>query len=573
MAKLLKRASDQIYSTSSVVSLFDTDDSCTDHYAEDLLSVYYDGAIGINKEGKILFINKTASKITGWLQSEAKDQDLENIFKFNNEVLEQSYKKIIDKIVNTGEMFGPVKKHVINSKKNKNITIDFSISQLDESTVILMFHKINDKNEQQRPLLYQFSHDTLTRLANRNTLQQSIQHLHNNYKRSSKTYSLLLLDIDRFKLINDNYGHNVGDQLLQLIAERMQVFIRNKDNIGRWGGEEFLCLLPDVNTNTACKIAERLCQSISEHPFIVDEQEISITVSIGVSNFPDNGDNTEVLHRIADSTLHAAKQSGRNRIHSSLQLTENIFSIGTQLENALNENRIVPVYQPIFDLTSGKHVAVESLARIQEDEGTLIPATEFIDVAVKLQLVHRIDHQIIKKMIQRCTESLIETENSLPHFVNISADLLRHPQLVQDIIEFAHAKCDEYGFSHTDTKPIVVEITEQEFFGETNDVKDLLAPFIDFGMQLAIDDFGSGYSSLSYLADLPIKYLKFDGALIKRVAYEDRAKKIINGIQKMAESLELITIAEHIENQATLDVLRELGVSWGQGYFSAAPSE
>ena len=573
MAKLLKRASDQIYSTSSVVSLFDTDDSCTDHYAEDLLSVYYDGAIGINKEGKILFINKTASKITGWLQSEAKDQDLENIFKFNNEVLEQSYKKIIDKIVNTGEMFGPVKKHVINSKKNKNITIDFSISQLDESTVILMFHKINDKNEQQRPLLYQFSHDTLTRLANRNTLQQSIQHLHNNYKRSSKTYSLLLLDIDRFKLINDNYGHNVGDQLLQLIAERMQVFIRNKDNIGRWGGEEFLCLLPDVNTNTACKIAERLCQSISEHPFIVDEQEISITVSIGVSNFPDNGDNTEVLHRIADSTLHAAKQSGRNRIHSSLQLTENIFSIGTQLENALNENRIVPVYQPIFDLTSGKHVAVESLARIQEDEGTLIPATEFIDVAVKLQLVHRIDHQIIKKMIQRCTESLIETENSLPHFVNISADLLRHPQLVQDIIEFAHAKCDEYGFSHTDTKPIVVEITEQEFFGETNDVKDLLAPFIDFGMQLAIDDFGSGYSSLSYLADLPIKYLKFDGALIKRVAYEDRAKKIINGIQKMAESLELITIAEHIENQAILDVLRELGVSWGQGYFSAAPSE
>lgn len=572
MAKLLQRASDQNYNTSSIVSLFDADDACTDHYAEDLLSVYYDGAIGINKDGKVLFINKTASKITGWLQSEAKDQSLENIFKFNNEVLEQSYIKIINKIINTGQMFGPVKKHIINSKKNKNITIDFSISQLDESTVILMFHKLNDKNEQ-RPLLYQFSHDSLTRLPNRNTLQQSIQHLHNNYKSSSKTYSLLLLDIDRFKLINDNYGHNIGDQLLQLIAERMQVFIRNKDNIGRWGGEEFLCLLPDANTNTACKIAERLCQGISEQPFIIDEQEISITVSIGVSNFPDNGDNTEELHRIADSTLHAAKQNGRNRIHSSLQLTENIFSTGTQLEKALNENRITPVYQPIFDLTSGKHVAIEALARIQEENENLIPAHEFIDAAVELQLVHRIDHQIIKKMVQRCTENLIKTESSLPHFVNISADLLRHPQLVQDIINFAHNKCDEYGFSKTDKKPIVIEITEQEFFGGTNEVKDLLAPFIDFGMQLAIDDFGSGYSSLTYLADLPIQYLKFDGSLIKRVAYEDRAKKIINGIQKMAESLELITVAEHIENQATLDVLRELGVSWGQGYFSAAPSK
>ena len=572
MAKLLQRASDQNYSTSSIVSLFDADDDCTDHYAEDLLSVYYDGAIGINKDGKILFINKTASKITGWLQSEAKNQSLENIFKFNNEVLEQSYIKIINKIINTGQMFGPVKKHIINSKKNKNITIDFSISQLDENTVILMFHKLNDNSEQQRPLLYQFSHDTLTRLANRNTLLQSIKHLHEDYKKSAKTYSLLLLDIDRFKLINDNYGHNIGDQLLQLIAERMQIFIRDKDNIGRWGGEEFLCLLPDASTNTACRIAERLCQSISEQPFIIDEQEISITVSIGVSNFPDNGDNTEELYRIADSTLHAAKQNGRNRIHSSLQQTENIFSIGTQLENALNENRITPVYQPIFDLASGKHVAIEALARIQEENENLIPASEFIDAAIKLQLVHRIDHQIIKKMIQRCTENLIKTESSLPHFVNISADLLRHPQLVQDIITFSHNKCDEHGFSKTDKKPIVIEITEQEFFGETNEVKDLLAPFIDFGMQLAIDDFGSGYSSLSYLADLPIKYLKFDGALIKRVAYEDRAKKIINGIQKMAESLELITVAEHIENQATLDVLRELGVSWGQGYFSAKPA-
>ena len=574
MANPLQRSSDQIDNSSSVVSLFETDaDACSEHYAEDLLSVYYDGAIGVNKNGEIIFINKTASKITGWLQSDAKKQSLEKVFKFNNDVLEKSYLKIINKVIESGQVFGPIKKHLIKTKKNNDVFVDFSVSPLDENSVILMFHKLHENGKQHRPLLYQFSHDTLTRLANRNTLQQSIKHLHHNYKNLDKTYSLLLLDIDRFKLINDNYGHAIGDQLLQLIAERMQNFIRDKDNIGRWGGEEFLCILPDADVDTACTIAERLRQNIFEHPFVINDQTISLTVSIGVSNFPADGNHTDELFRVADTTLYTAKQNGRNRIHSSQQLTDNIFSVGTLLENALNENRITPVYQTIFELSSGKHVATEALARIQEKNGKLIEANEFIDAAVKLQLVHRIDHQIILKTMMRCIDNLSQDSNSFPHFVNVSADLLRHPKLVQDIIEFATKKCDEYGFSKTDKKPIVIEITEQEFFGETEEVKSLLTPFIDFGMQLAIDDFGSGYSSLTYLADLPISYLKFDGALIKRVAYEDRARKIINGIQKMAESLELITIAEHIENQATLDALRELGVSWGQGYFSAEPAQ
>jgi len=567
-----QRASDQIQSTSSVVSLFD--ESGTDHYAEDLLSIYYDGAIAINKEGEIIFINKTASKITGWLHDDARQQPLDTVFQFCNDILEQSYLKIITKVIQSGHIFGPIKRHLIKTKKNKDIYVDFSISPLDDNTAMLMFHKISLASDlQQRPMLYQFSHDTLTRTANRNTLQQSINHLHNNYKYKRSTYSLLLLDIDRFKLINDNYGHKTGDQLLQLIAERMQHFIRDKDNLGRWGGEEFMCILPDTDIETASKIAERICHGMAEQPFVLDHHEVAVTVSIGVSNYPKDGANPEELFRVADTTLYQAKQNGRNRIHSSQQTTGNIFSKGSLLEKALNENRIIPVYQPIFNLKSGEQVAEEALARIQDADETLIAAHEFIDAAVELQMVHRIDSQIFEKMITRCAESYLQSPNTLPHFVNLSADLLRHPQLVEEIIQFAKEKYDECGLSSCEAKPIVIEITEQELLGDMNEVKALLAPFIDFGMPLAIDDFGSGYSSLTYLADLPISYLKFDGSLIKRVAYEDRAKKIINGIQKMAESLKLITIAEHIEDQATLDVLRELGVSWGQGYFSAIPAK
>ena len=570
-----QRASDHTHSILPKDPLIDLDvNACMfpEHDAEELLSIYRDGVIGINKYGVISFINKAACKLTGWQQEEVKNQHIEKIFQFNNNIFEKPMLEIFNNVVDSSHPFGPISHHQIKTKTNNPLIVDFSISPLDDSTIILMF-RTTKKNHQQRTLLYQVSHDPLTRLANRNTLQQTINHLHNDYKKLNKIYSVLLLGIDRFKVINDSYGYNIGDQLLQLIAERMQLFIRDKDNIGRWGGEEFLCILPDTDIGAACEIAERICSEISDEPFLVDENKIPITVSIGIASYPIDGNHPEKLFRIADTTLHEAKQNGRNRIHSSQQSTGNIFSIGTLLENALTEERITPVYQPIFELSTGKQVAEEALARIQTTNGELIEAHTFIDAAVELQMVHRIDYQIIKKIISRCANDFVKSQNSLPHFVNVSADLLRHPQLVKEIIQFANKKCDECYQIKCEKKPIVIEITEQELIGDINEVKNLLTPFIECGMPLAIDDFGSGYSSLTYLADLPIKYLKFDGSLIKRVAYEDRARKIINGIQKMAESLELITIAEHIEDQATLDVLCELNVSWGQGYFSAKPAE
>ncbi len=546
-----------------------------EQYTEDLLAGYYDGVIGLDASAHITLINKTACQITGWTQTEALQQPLHRIFKFVDTLQAKTCREMISDIINNGQILGPIKNHQIQLRNGTILNIDFSISPLDEQTAILMFHEADHENSKQKnPLLYQFSHDSLTRLANRDTLQRAMHHLHNEFQQQGKAYSILLLDVDRFKLVNDNFGHQAGDQLLQLLAERMQHFIRSKDNIGRWGGEEFLCLLPDADHETACLIAQRLVQGIADQPFLLNQQKIHISASIGIASYPRDGDDPEQLLRVADNTLYHAKQNGRNRIHSTKQLTENIFSVGTQLENALNENRIIAVYQPIFDLMTGEQVAEEALARIQDENGELIPANDFIDAAVELQMVHRIDHQVIRTMVTRCYESFSQSKTSCPHFVNISADLLRHPQLVKDIIDFARSTCNEKcEQKQCEKKPFVIEITEQELLGEVDEVKKLLAPFIEFGMPLAIDDFGSGYSSLSYLADLPISYLKFDGSLIKRVAFEERARKIITGIQRMAESLELVTIAEHIENQQTLDALREIGVSWGQGYFSARPAE
>lgn len=557
--------------TESGVSTQHKQTSRNENYT-DVCSIFGDGLIAINKKGQINFINKIACKLTGWAQREAENQLFTNIFKLNaNSTLDQP---LIRRVIEYGQLIAPTIEQEIQTKNNNILPITFSLSPLDENTAILIFRQFKHANDQiMHSLIYQANYDSLTRVLNRTALQTKLKNIHLHAENTKKTYSTLLLDIDRFKLINDSYGQMVGDKILQLMAERIQVFIRDNDIAGRWAGAEFFCILPDTKLNNASIIAERLRHSICEKAFIIDDEEIFISSSIGIANYPHDGNSPEELFCVVDATLYEAKSKGRNRTHNSLQATNNIFSVGSQLEKALNNHRIVSVHQPIVNLSGEQPVAEEALARILEEDGSLLAAGQFIDAAVKLQLVHRIDFKIIRSTIVRSCMNYAKNGSSFPLFVNISADFLRRPELVREIVELAKRAFIAYDMDKLDKKPLVIEITEQELLHDIEDIQRILAPLIELGLELAIDDFGSGYSSLTYLSDLPISYLKYDGSLIKRIATEERAKKIITGIQRMAESLELVTIAEHIEDEETANALREIGVTWGQGYYYGQPSK
>lgn len=534
-----------------------------------ICSIFSDGIIGINKDGKINFINKIACKLTGWSQTEAVKQSIEELFQ-----LTTLSKDTVAYVIKTGQLFSPMLKQEIRTKDNTAVLVNFSISPLNKDSAILMLRQHQqDENKQMPALPYQANYDALTRLLNRNALQACIRRLHHKSRLTEETYSLLLLNIDRFKLVNDRFGQLMGDRLLQLIAERIQCFIRDNDIAGRWTGGEFLCILPETRMDSASQIAERLRKNLCETAFVLEQHEIFISTSIGVSNFPLDGNNPEELFCIADATLYEAKRKGSNRVQNNTLLKNSIFSIGSQLENAINTKKIIPVHQSIVDLKSGEKVAEETLARIQEPDGSLIEAGDFIDAAVKLQLIHRIDYTILCSTISRCCIHFVKNKPRFPYFVNVSADFLRRPELVQQAISFAKKEFKIYGLDRFEKKPIVLEITEQELLHDLSDVNKTLNPFIELGFDLAIDDFGSGYSSLTYLSDLPISYLKYDGSLIQRITTEERARKIITGIQLMAESLELITIAEHIEDEETLKIIQDIGVTWGQGYYYARPEK
>ncbi|MHB1677996.1 MAG: putative bifunctional diguanylate cyclase/phosphodiesterase [Sulfuriferula sp.] len=411
--------------------------------------------------------------------------------------------------------------------------------------------------------------DPLTNLLNRRALQEVINRVYAYAKRSVQPFSMILLDLDRFKMLNDNYGHDVGDKILLGIGEIAKQTLRTSDWLCRWGGEEFLAILPDTDENGALKIAERLRKAIEKFSIEFNHQKIKTSVSIGIASYPRDGDTPDFLMKAADAALYEAKKSGRNRVVSAKDKRE-IYSIAAKLNAAIDGNRLVPAYQVIVDLQTRKPVAEEALARLIDESGNVIAAADFILAAMELQLTHQVDYEIIKQTMNHCAANIAGGGANIAHFVNISADLLLHQDLIQALFAEAQAACISCGVDMGLTKPLVLEITERQLLGDALAVKAKLAPFIDYGMRLAIDDFGSGYSSFLYLADLPVSFLKIEGSLIKRIK-DKRIRMIIKRISDIAKDMQLISIAEFVEDAETADILCELEIDWAQGYFFGRP--
>lgn len=412
--------------------------------------------------------------------------------------------------------------------------------------------------------------DATSNLLNRRALVEIIDREYAHAKRNNAPLSFLLVDLDRFKLLNDNYGHEVGDEMLRRVSEILKTTIRSCDWVGRWGGEEFLVLLPSTDEAGALNIAERLRAGVEQFTLTFNRQTIRTTASVGVANFPRDGNTPEFLLRAADAALYEAKKTGRNRIVAAGDKHE-VYSVASRIGAAIEAQRLVPAYQPIVDLRTGEVVAEEALARLLDESGTPMEAMHFIGAATELQLTHLIDFQIIRDTLNHCAANLALGGKPIAHFVNVSADLLLHQDLIERLFIEAQAACAACGAGTGDTKPMVLEITERQILGDMAAVKAKLAPFLDFGMRLAVDDFGSGYSSFQYLAALPVSFLKIEGSLIRQVS-DRRIRQIVKRIDDIAKDLGVISIAEFVEDARTADILRDLDIDWAQGYYFGRPT-
>ncbi len=412
--------------------------------------------------------------------------------------------------------------------------------------------------------------DCLTGLLNRGAMQETMGSLHREAQRRHETYGVLLLDIDRFKLINDGYGHAVGDGVIRDVARILRASLRAEDHAGRWGGEEFLCLLPGADCAITAGIAERLCAEIRDHPFAATAgRTLRATVSLGMACFPADGDSAQALLNHADMGLYEAKRDGRCRVARASDRSRSLFATAQQLEAALTSGRVRPAYQPIMALADGRLVAKEALARIVTPEGVL-EAEHFIEAADRFQWLHRLDHDMIGQVIEHCALTRTTQDPPIAYFVNVSTDLFHHAERVQDLLQRITRTSMPCCTDSDIEKPLVIEITERQFLGDFDAVRQALAPFLAFGIRLALDDFGSGYSSFRYLTELPFAFVKLDKALVHRVQTV-QGRRILRGLQDLARDLGFRTIAEGVEDKACADALAALGVDWAQGHYFASP--
>ncbi len=411
--------------------------------------------------------------------------------------------------------------------------------------------------------------DPLTGLLTRAVFRELIDNQIPQDPQAHHRFGLIMLDIDRFKVINYGYSEHCGNLLIQEIGSLIHQMVGDQGEVGRWGGQEFLCLIRGADRETTDKMAERLRRAIELMTLTADGYEIHASASFGTACFPDDASSAEQLIAACGAAMYQAKNTGRNRVIHADVLHGQVFGLGKLLDLALREHRVVPAYQPIVDLRTGEIVAEEALARIIGVDKHPLPAEQFIEAARQLQVTHQIDRAIILSVIERCLRLRHITRNRA-HFVNISGNLLRHPNVVAEILGSARSACESCEDLSGVTKPLVIEVTERELLHDLDATRDMLRPFLDFGLRLALDDFGSGYSSFKYLADLPFAFVKIEGTLIQRIK-EKRVRTIVQGIQKAAVDLGLITVAEFVESEEVVDIVREIGVDWAQGYYYGKP--
>ena len=418
--------------------------------------------------------------------------------------------------------------------------------------------------------------DHLTGLANRRAAEDRLALEWGRARRDHGEFAVAIVDIDRFKLVNDQYGHHIGDQVLKHVAGLMASNLRGGDWIARWGGEEFLVCFHDLDRRGAMTAAERLRKQVKSKNISLPQGDLPVTVSMGVSLYGAEHKSTEEMLAQADALLYEAKHAGRDKVMCAgkdASRKGGVIWEGSQVQSALHEGRVLPAYQPIVDLRTGRIVAEEALARIRAKDESLIPAINFIQAAEALHLIGAIDETISTSALERCAVSNVglEEESFISHFINLSPQFLANPEAVDNLLERARGYCARCGMDNTETKPMVIEITERQS-ADILVLKKHLKPLMDFGFRLALDDFGSGYSSFLYLAELPVNFIKIEGWMVNRINQDKRIRQLVETIVNTAQKFNILTVAECVEDSETAQVLCDIGVDWAQGYYFARPA-
>ncbi len=528
-----------------------------------------EGIIITARDGRILQVNPAFTAVTGYRPDEVVGRNPRMFASGRQDA--GFYRTLWNAVLSGGQWQG----EIWNRRKNGEVYPEWlSICSIRSPSgeieyFVATFSDITERKRAEDKILHQAYHDALTNLPNRvlfkDRLEQSLAFAR---RMRHRKVALLFIDLDRFKLVNDSLGHAAGDQLLQLVAQRLREIGRQTDTLARLGGDEFTILLPDVDhVGEARVVADKVLGALKQ-PFVVGGRDIFVSASIGISMYPDDGDDVDVLMKHADTAMYRVKKEGRNGFHiytNALdQRSLRRLELENQLHKALERGQLVLHYQPQFDLAEGRLRGVEALIRWQHPELGMISPAEFIPLAEESGLIVPIGAWVLETA---CRQAHAWREAGFPDLV-MSVNLSMRQFFREDIARLVMQAIDAYCLG---AHVLELEITESVAMEDVAYTIRTLESLAAGGLRMAIDDFGTGYSSLSQLKKMPVQILKIDRAFVQDITTHPDDAEIVNAVITMAHRLGLKVIAEGVESQAQLSHLQDQQCDFAQGFLFSRP--
>ena len=545
--------------------------------AQKILQSIGDAVISTDARGRIDFMNASAERLTGWRLPECQGESIRKVFRTVSNNTRKKYRDPYLAALHDCTVTDIGSDTLLVTRDLSEIPIMGSVAPiLDKDSkpvgTVLVFSDVTRERRLREQLEYQASHDILTGLHNRPSFEQALASLVADSHRSDARHVLLYMDLDQFKIINDTCGHSAGDQMLKRVADLMQAHTRSSDTLARLGGDEFGLLLYNCPMVTGRNIAEEILNTVRQHRFHWDGHTFEVGISIGLVEISgDSMDAGEAMSN-ADLACYIAKDNGRNRVHAfersdaGLADRKQEMSWATSITRGLDEDRFVLMRQAIVPIDGshddGQHY--EILVRLRDTDGRLIPPGAFIPAAERFGLMPALDRWVIRKTLQTLAGNRLLRDATHMCSINLSGLSLGDSGLLDYILE----QIREWGVSPT---MLCFEITETAVISDLSNTRRLIDNLQFHGCRFALDDFGSGLSSFSYLKELPVDFLKIDGNFVRNICNDTIDASIVSSIHQVGRVMDIKTIAEFVEDTATLERLKAIGVDYAQGYGIQAP--
>ena len=529
-------------------------------------------------DGLITYMNPAAELLSGGIAEQVAGKPLEDVVGLVDETDRRLLADPVKQALTSGSAVNLSRRTLLVSRANgSERSIELSASPIRNESAeligaVVLLHDVTEMRGLARQMSYQATHDALTGLVNRREFERRLDEAIENGHRGDGQHVLCYLDLDRFKVVNDTSGHLAGDSMLREVAKVLRDAVRDSDTVGRLGGDEFGMLLMGCPLEKARQIADDVCRAVGDYRFVWKDKIFNIGVSIGLVEISRESGALEELLAAADSACYVAKKQGSGRVvvysarDEALARHTGEIQWLQRLQGALKENRFQLYHQPIVPAygVNGGGPAMEVLVRLQDEAGHEVPPSEFVRAAERYRLMGLVDRWVVQTTLAALGRGAIPVPSNRSVAINVSGQTLSDMQFLEFVVECL----DSTGVNPAQ---VCFEITESAVVANLDHARRFVGVLHGMGCQFALDDFGSGVGSFSNLKNLPMDYLKIDGSFMRNLERDSVNQAMVTAMIKLARTLNFKVIAEQIEDIATLDTARRMGVDFVQGYAVGRP--